>query len=298
MKKEKTPIPYSNKLKEINNRYPKTSDNIMLKIFNVDHKYYEYLLKIYHYRNRPLSQTFTSYIKLVNEFDELIPQMEVDDRDIYNVKYLDPKYLGEIVKKYREIRDEKKFQTELSKHATKIIDNDNLTVLNILTPEAGERYGRGTRWCITNNLTFQSYFRNNHIFFIIFKKTDEKYALLSSRTSMTLGFDSIWNKNDNRVEKRNLYKVNNDEVDLYERFNCMLECFTKLEITVFQEYEKHDKKIKVEKLIKQLNGIDFTGIDFMVDKEQKELLNQSINDFINRINIKKNELFNFDIKKK
>ena len=73
MKKEQTPIPYSNKLKEINNRYPKTSDNIMKRIHNTNHKYYEYLLKLYHYLNKPYANTFYTYINLVNEFDELIP---------------------------------------------------------------------------------------------------------------------------------------------------------------------------------------------------------------------------------
>ena len=61
----------------------------------------------------------------------------------------------------------------------KIVDNERVLVARLLTKEAAQYYGRGTKWCTAgeNDNRFNHYNNQGPIYFVIDKQTNEKFQI-------------------------------------------------------------------------------------------------------------------------
>jgi hypothetical protein len=71
---------------------------------------------------------------------------------------------------------------------------DGIIILYPSTAEASCYYGRGTKWCITDNSTYEDYTETGYLFFILNKSSnndDYKSALYIDAFGIVKGFDSV-----------------------------------------------------------------------------------------------------------
>lgn len=65
----------------------------------------------------------------------------------------------------------------LEKEVSKIYETEDWLVLTPLSYEASKSYGANTKWCVTQESHYKRYQETHKIFFILSKKTNEKFAI-------------------------------------------------------------------------------------------------------------------------
>lgn len=125
----------------------------------------------------------------------------------------------ELVNEIEEIINKQNYKSnsekdELAKKGAKIVNEHNdWVLLNITTWEAAKKYGKGTRWCVSSNISREYFdrFEDNEssskfsLYFLINKKTGQKIAYdvslyYEKRYKNGKGYDiNFWNEKDNRI---------------------------------------------------------------------------------------------------
>jgi len=65
----------------------------------------------------------------------------------------------------------------LEKEVAKLYETEDWLVLTPLSYEASKSYGANTKWCVTQELHYKRYQDSHRIFFILSKKTNDKFAV-------------------------------------------------------------------------------------------------------------------------
>jgi len=65
----------------------------------------------------------------------------------------------------------------LEKEVSKLYETEDWVVLTPLSYEASKTYGANTKWCVTQESHYKSYQNSHRIFYILSKKSNEKYAV-------------------------------------------------------------------------------------------------------------------------
>jgi hypothetical protein len=86
---------------------------------------------------------------------------------------------------------------ELEKQTKKLFENDDWLVLIPLSLEASQNYGKGTKWCITQETHWKRYMSNYKIIFILNRKNNEKFAVSKERGAS--GNIQGWESNDEEI---------------------------------------------------------------------------------------------------
>ena len=86
---------------------------------------------------------------------------------------------------------------ELEKQTKKVFENDDWLVLIPLSYEAAEKYGSGTKWCITQNYHWQKYITEYKIIYILNKNNNEKFAI--SREASSRQLIQAWLADDKEI---------------------------------------------------------------------------------------------------
>lgn len=101
--------------------------------------------------------------------------------------------------------DKKYEQQQKNKQIKKIYENDLITVLMPKTYESCAKYGKNTKWCITDKKTtfYWIYYTNNkkeNIFYFLPKKDNEKYVVYVYHFHIT-------DKNDKNISVFDFFKI-------------------------------------------------------------------------------------------
>lgn len=224
-------------------------------------KYLEFMYKIWS-RTRPYPsyqkpKTTRELIKSVNEFDKLIPYMEIKDIYYHQNCWVS---LQNAIQKAQEKKEEKEFNRE--DHVQVIIENDEYLLLRPITHRGSLKYGTNTRWCTSSKnheSTFMSYFKGGYLYYLLkknLKKNDwDKMAFFLSAQ----GDGILTNPVQTFCAKDIQHKTN----------TLMTSGFSLEELTNLHHYVRyfsvslHKKKMakdKIEKLTKTLNQINIEDI--------------------------------------
>ena len=143
-------------------------------------------------------------VKDLDAIEDTIPYM-VDYQRLRERKRLVPedalqnirnrKDLMRLVKSYDLSRKERNLILEQrlfdEDQAGIVYEDSKVKVLRIFTEAASCHFGKGTKWCISGkNNAFKNYSKHHDIFFILFKRTAKKWAVVMGRR----GINSIWNE--------------------------------------------------------------------------------------------------------
>lgn len=107
-------------------------------------------------------------------FEEHAKAKRLEKSDISQYKSFDDLDLA--VKKAEESVKLKRLEKEVAK----LYETDDWVVLIPLSYEASKTYGANTKWCVTEESHYKRYLNTHRIFFILSKKTNEKYAVSKS----------------------------------------------------------------------------------------------------------------------
>ena len=127
-------------------------------------------------------------------------------KDFGKLKKKDPKEVKNFVDSFQSKSDKRK-QDKFS-GSEKLYEDDDWLVLKITSYPAAQKYGSGTKWCITGRYAghedrgetyFNNYIKDNNLdggyyFYINKKNSTKKYCVLQKKDKT---ISSIWNANDN-----------------------------------------------------------------------------------------------------
>jgi len=136
-------------------------------------KYLEFMYKVWSKtRSLPSYQkpkTTRELIKYVNEFDKLLPYMEIKDIFHYQNAWVG---LVNAIGIAQEKKTDREFKRE--EHIQVVVENDDYLLLRPITHKGSLKYGANTKWCTAskhNESTFTNYVRGGYLFYLIRKKT-------------------------------------------------------------------------------------------------------------------------------
>lgn len=256
-------------------------------------KYLEYMLKSWVNRQENwCPSTSTGLIKLVNEFDSLLPYIE--NKDIYSKEYNDLSLLKISLTKANEIKEEKTFDRD--QHVLVLDETDEYLLLQPKTHRGSLRYGAGTRWCTAsknNPSTFVSHQKAGCLVYLIDKKGDKgknynkiAFYFRNSQSFLSERFE-IYNANDSQVKDNSLLSNG-------WKFETLVK-LTFIYRTFASEWDKTRTAIQnIENVNNILSAINFDTLSKSVEIVEKSSYSDYISDvrssieqFIN--NIKKFE---------
>lgn len=177
------------KIDELRVKYCSLKPDTFNRLVNGDEtptkKYSEFLLKSWSNRDsNGCVRTIDALIKLVKQFDEVLPYIQ--DKDIYDKKYGYIPSLKVAVETAVEEKDSKGFKRE--DHVEVLYEDDNILFVIPKTHKGSLKYGSNTRWCTAsknNPATFNNYSRGALLAYLIDKtdKTTPQYRKLAFYSS-------------------------------------------------------------------------------------------------------------------
>lgn len=247
-------------------------------------KYLEYMCKLWlDVRSAP------KVVKLVKEFDELLPYIQ--NKDIYHSDYSNSTKLLDTIAIAQEIREEKTFVKE--EHVEVLIDNDDYIMLIPKTHRGSLKYGKGTKWCTAEtdySGHFESYSRGGYLIYLLRKneKGDiwDKVAFYVERGDASLGGMQVFSSNDSEKSSRDFYKSTWSFEDIMFITTYIRQYSSYFDYkSIAKEYITNVKetlsKIDIIKLIHFKNILsDDTDTFSDIDERLKE-----INEKLNKINV-------------
>ena len=110
---------------------------------------------------------------LLEKYDKVKHKLNVEYRNIYNIKSINNLY--EIIKPFIDYKSRKETKSNIDK----IYEDENYLLLIPLTKEAANYYGKNTKWCTAsnnnNNTMFEFYNKQGPLYIFIDKLNNEKY---------------------------------------------------------------------------------------------------------------------------
>ena len=256
-------------------------------------KYLEYMLKSWVNKEKNwCPSTSPSLIRLVNEFDSLLPYIE--NKDIYSKDYNDVSLLKVTIARAEEIREEKTFNRE--EHVLVLDETDEYLFIQPKTHRGSLRYGAGTRWCTAsrnNPSTFESHKKSGCLVYLIDKSGNKgkNYNKIAFYFRNGLGFLNegfeIYNANDSRV-RDNVVLSNGWKYETLLKLTFIFRTFA------LEWYNTRTAIQNIENVKNILNAINFNTLSKSMEVVEKSSYSDYISDvrssieqFIN--NIKKFE---------
>lgn len=156
-----------------------------------------------------LTESKADFDKLVNwcgkdladRFMKLRKILPSPYNDMYRWMYKYPlESFEEFIAEYEQDEEERKQSDKTAREGANLIyKDDNWSVYEILNFKASNKYGKGTKWCISGNQNGERYW-NNYVkmgdkFYFYIKTGGEKYALVIHNN----GSYTIWNSEDKVV---------------------------------------------------------------------------------------------------
>ncbi len=126
-------------------------------------------------------------IKLLFRFEDHIKNNRIKSKDISTYKTF------EDIKKEVKIADEEVTRKELESQMIKLFEDDDVLICIPQTYENCKIYGMNTKWCITQLTHWNSYQWNYRIIFVIFKKTNVKFAISKRHSNSEV---LVWDAED------------------------------------------------------------------------------------------------------
>lgn len=278
------------KFNEVRNRHSNLRIDIFTRLYEADwtptKKYFEYMVKMWggnRYHNGIRQTKLPEFVRLIKKYDELLPYIQ--DKDIYDAKYLKFTFLRDRVQEAELTKIEKTFVKE--DHVAVIEENEDWLMVRPKTHVGSLKYGAGTRWCTAskhNPHTFNSYSSSGILVYVIDKsgkrtKNFEKLAFYFRKKNSIRGDYSIFNSADNSVAETTLMNNgwNFDDLmllDLHARNH--VHSLTRLDMS--KQYVKTTldkiKTIDFTKLSKEINFLNKLDDEEDYFKESKVIVDK------------------------
>jgi hypothetical protein len=201
------------KLTELRGKYSKITENTFNRLFDGDKtptkKYAEFLLSAWNKKSGSFggAKGVNDYIKLVNDFENLLPF--IDNKDIYSY----PTY-NSIVSVVKVAVDEK-IQKGFDRDGNiLVIEETKEHILLIPKTHIGSlKYGSNTKWCTssaTNPSTFKQYTDRGYLIYLIDKTNKKSNNLnkiafyLTTKTNILSQTIIIYNQIDVQINEQEL----------------------------------------------------------------------------------------------
>lgn len=243
-------------------------------------KYLEFMYKVWH-RTRPFPsyqkpKTTKELIKYVNEFDKLLPYMEIKDIFYHQNSWVS---LVSAIGIAQEKKEDKEFKRE--EHIQVVVENDDYILLRPITHKGSLKYGANTRWCTAskhNESTFISYFRGGYLYYLLKKRQKKNvwdkiaFFLPSHANGVLMNPIQTFCSQD---VNHNTNSLMNSDLDL--------ETLTTIHYYIrFFSVSLHKKKLakdKIDQISKYLNKIDIKEIhqSFKLLNVKEEDYNETLN---------------------
>jgi hypothetical protein len=203
------------KIDELRAKYPKIVQNTFDRLVDGDKtptkKYLDYLLKSWSNRaDNGCPNTINDLIKLVSQFDDLLPYLE--NKDIYHKEYSNLYSLKNLVEHAQVTKEEKTFVRE--EHGIVLDETDDYLLIQPLTLRGSLKWGANTKWCTSsrsNPSVFERYYKGGTLVYLIDKKNDKLngYAKVAfyktfGDSDSLFGDIDIFNANDANVSESSL----------------------------------------------------------------------------------------------
>lgn len=239
------------KIKELEERYKGKVPVLTIKKFiegdkTLTKKYLDFLL-----RSWTTKETFggfksiDQYIRLINDFEELLPYIE--NKDIYSYENLSKIMVS--IAEAKDIKTNKSFNRD--EHIKIIKETDDFIFLIPLTHVGSLKYGSNTKWCTaanSNPSTFKNYINKGFLIYLIDKTNKIKspynkiaFFMDGKEKVLTSGI-TLYDQLDRVIQDNDLIKSGWD-------YNLLSELLINLRknLMVFKEREKHINEIKMIK---------------------------------------------------
>jgi hypothetical protein len=251
------------KFEKVKQQYPSVGNAICTKFYNEDwtstKKYFPYMVKLWD-KKKASNDTFTSasLIKLMKQFDELLPY--IDDKDISSEKY---KSFGELemaILKARVIKEEKTFVRD--EHVMVLDETADFIFLTPITHRGSLKYGANTRWCTAargDEYTFNRYIKNGFLTYLISKndkihKNYAKIAFWSEEISAPFsGEVIIYNVIDDAV-------LDSQVIDAGWDISLVFKLITKFREKAYMKFKTQQAESNVKRKLQVMGGFDFAGL--------------------------------------
>jgi hypothetical protein len=219
-------------------------------------KYLQYYCMMWEHR-KEVGGGFTSakLVKTVEEFEQFISF--IDDKDLYNKKYLDWDTLSKTVENAIQAKLDSEFNR--NEHIRVLYEDANYLFLEPITHIGSQKYGANTRWCTTmrnESGTFKRYVNNGYLAYLIKKNSPSKgtnygkIAFYTEESQNPLGCEiQIYNQNDNTVSDLVLSK-NDWSYDDLTRFTFLFR------MEALKKFQMKRAKSNVESTIQQIKTLD------------------------------------------
>lgn len=246
---------------ELKERYEQQIGKRMFNAFtNADTskttKYLQYFCSMWEERKNTKA-TFTSnnLILTVEGFEQLIHF--VDEKDLYNKKYLDFNILRETVENAYQSKLDSEFKRE--DHVRILYEDSKYLFLEPITHIGSSKYGAGTKWCTTmrnEGSTFKRYVNNGFLAYLVTKGNKQKnnnyckIAFYTEEGNNPLGGEiQIYNEMDNTCVDLQLTSQGWEYEDLTK--------FTFLfRMEALKKFQYKRAKYNVESTIKQIQSLN------------------------------------------
>lgn len=241
--------------------YPNILGRYIDLVFNMDttknKKYAEYILSIINSKKISNIREVRSIIENILKFESLLPYIDKTERNIYSPMYRNYSVLCDRIKYYTEVMEQKIFDKNKDLHREVLFEDDNFLFIYVKSHEGSTKYGRGTKWCITDQKVFTRYNTYNCFYFLINKSDDievkknyKKLAFVLPRKKL-LPVDSIriYNTIDNITDHEKINRYSNIDSDIL--FNVHISMITHLHKLFVNNSQtiKNKKKIVDNKFV-------------------------------------------------
>lgn len=266
------------KINELREKYSDIRLETFNKLVNGDKtntkKYLPYLLKTWKNKSSNNSpRSVDGLIKLVQEFDNLLPYIEI--KDIYDPIYSNCVVLQNVLNSAEQIREEKTFVRE--DNCETLMETDDFLFVRPTTLKGSLKYGSNTKWCTaskSNPEPFKSYTNTGLLVYLIDKSDKigtygKKMAFYQKYEDSSLrGHISIFNTIDSQVMDNAIHSYG-------WSFEVMHELITLFKIYHNKLRTKRDMIKNVNIAMNSLNSIDFEKLSQSI--EYLGMSNPSIN---------------------
>lgn len=281
------------KVDDLKVKYPKINKTTFQKFVDADNtptkKYLEYYLKVWSNRGGLYGViTIDKLIKMVNSFNELLPYVRDDSKDIYSLTNLVT--LNRVIALAEHAKEEKSFNRE--EHINVIEETDDYLILSPKTFKGSLKYGYGTRWCTASKgdpSYFAKYSKQGTLVYVIYKKevknnNVQKVAFyLKNKDCPFTGTIEIYNQIDNITLGNEMVKGGWSAENVFRV------------TTLIRGYMVKAREIKtaiesVENVTKLLSSIDFsnlsenlTVIELAKNNDYTLKVKETVNEFIEKL---------------
>lgn len=247
------------KIETLKAKFPDITEQSFIRLFEGDKtstkKYAEFLLSAWNRKGTNYGglRGVDDYIKLVENFEKLLPYIE--NKDIYS--YGDIQSIVGVVKIAEAEKNEKSFDRD--EHISIIEETEDYIFLIPKTHIGSLKYGSNTKWCTaasTSPGTFKSYIDRGFLAYLVDKKNKKtnnqnKLAFyFTNKENLLTQVIQIFNQLDSLVNENQVIQSGWDIMLLSN-------LITKLRVFLFEFKEKEKVRVEVSKTIQQLNQINY-----------------------------------------